>query len=289
MDEMNGFTVFCLLYGNHPQLAARCVGSIAYKIDPTLCRSIRVGLNAVSPATRTIVRELLSEIVPLEVEVLVYDAGEHNRLKYPLMRKMFYDRKHPIVTPFTMWFDDDSCLAPETPASWWGKVHVEMQQADMLGKLYNYPLTPPQRAAIEQQPWYAGKQVPSKFLFATGGWWCARTKLVQRWDYPFPQLTHNGGDTLLGELMRQQGYNLRNYSAGVWINADADGQASKAVRRGESKKPLWYNWPHDDSDRSHHQFAIDPYDPRKTMIVERALKPVDRLGRLRRTPQVPGL
>jgi len=299
-DEMNGFTVFVLLYGDHLELARRSLGSIAYNCDPALCRSIRVGMNAVSDRSRAAALELLTTIVPAGVETLVYDAGPHNRLKYPMMRKMFNDPKHRVVTPHTMWFDDDSCIDPDTDYTWWRRVYDRMQQADMIGKLYTFPVAPRQRQAIEAQPWYTGKLVPGKFTFATGGWWACRTKHLQRWDYPFRQLTHNGGDTVLGELMRQQGLSLRNFSEGVWINADEHGNASKAPRRGESRKPLWYNYPADEDTAAYHAFKIEAVDPNagewwvgrpKSEVIGQVQRTVDQLGRQyrRRPPQVPGL
>ena len=124
-----------------------------------------------------------------------------------MMRKMFQDPAHPIVTPFTVWFDDDSCLAPQTTAVWWSNLHKKMQAADMVGKLYRMRVQGYQAEGISRQKWFRGKEINPKthrFVFATGSWWCCRTQILQQWDYPFPDLVHNGGDTVLGELMRQQ-------------------------------------------------------------------------------------
>src|SRR6478736_223489 len=99
--NLNGFTVTAVLYGEHPSLARRCLGTIAMDADPNLCRSVRVGLNAVGPISRSHALTALRHL-PESVQVLVYDCGEHNRLKYPLLRKMLYDPKHPVFTPYIM-------------------------------------------------------------------------------------------------------------------------------------------------------------------------------------------
>jgi hypothetical protein len=59
----------------------------------------------------------------------------------------------------------------------------------------------------------------------TGGWWVARTAFLQKWDYPFRELQHNGGDVILGELCRQQDAFMLSWHSRVTVN--------KAARRGE--------------------------------------------------------
>ncbi len=260
MTDMNGFTVACLLFGDHHELAKRCLWSIQDAWDPELCRSLRVGLNAVCPRTREVVREILDRLPP-ETEVLVYDSPV-NRFKYPMMRKMLHDPVNPVMSQFVMWFDDDSCIVEGARRTgWWDKVHIQMQASDMIGALYKYPVQSRQAVMIMRQSWYANRPVGPMFMFATGGWWTCRTRILQKWDYPFRELTHNGGDTVLGELMRQQKYRLDNFREGVWINADNEGRESKAARRGRSTPRLWApNWKPDDDA---HRFDITPYDPRQ--------------------------
>jgi hypothetical protein len=96
-------------------------------------------------------------------------------------------------------------------------------------------------------PWYTGKAVPAKPSFVTGGWWLAKTEFLSLWDYPFPELYHNGGDTILGEVCRQQGLALGKFKKGVLINNHIDSAPKKrlfarANRRGigvERKDQYW--------------------------------------------------
>lgn len=262
---MDGFTVCVLFYGDHLRLAMRCLASILKNTHPDYVRQLRVGLNEVSADVREYV---LAELRNTHVPSLVYDPGK-NVLKYPLMRRMFHDPDHPIETLFMQWFDDDSCLAPDTDLSWWRTVHTQMQDADMLGDLWTYPFHGNMQEGIKVQPWYRGvpwKRVKDRpvMLFATGGWWTIRTKLIQQWDYPWPALQHNGGDCTLGEMLRQQGLRLKKFKDGVWINADKDGNNSKAARRGTHTRYVWADYKPDmrlDA-YEHHQFECRVFDPK---------------------------
>jgi hypothetical protein len=162
-----------------------------------------------------------------------------------------------------MWFDDDSCLAPGIQASWWNEVYHQMADTDVLGKIWGMRWQGYQRHHVPMQPWYSGRTTTTtnRIPFATGGWWVARTRVLQQWDYPFKDIIHNGGDVMLGELIRQQNLRLKDFDRGVWINADAAGNASKAPRRGESCKPVWFD--QQPPDWSHHDFTIEAYDPKR--------------------------
>lgn len=216
------FSLAVLLYGDYPELARRVLGSIRDSRPPaSLVADLRIGLNAVSPATEQVVRELCAcqlRHLPCHVYRPPANAG-----KYPLMRRMFYDPKCPLADR-VMWFDDDSHLEPSCDAAWWQTISRRSRSVigagGVLGKVYTILQRGNQHLGIRQQPWYAGKPVGPRhrFRFATGGWWVAETAFLHRWDYPFPDLFHNGGDSILGELVRQQSAQLLDYHAGVRIN-----------------------------------------------------------------------
>ena len=235
----NKFTIGVLLHGNYPDLAHRCLSSIAATIKADDL-NIRVGLNAVHPAVVRWVKRLIPEDCIWE-----YDT---NINKYPLMRQMIYESK-PVTTDYFMWFDDDSYLTgyeigPNHPTiSWLQKVEHAMIDADMIGSVYEMRYRGNQREWIINQPWYTGKPVdPVKMKFITGGWWTIRTPLLYKYNYPWPELDHNGGDLLLGALMQQQGLRMRQFRDGVKINADVHGNESKAKRRGTNQNPLGWDF-----------------------------------------------
>jgi hypothetical protein len=169
------------------------------------------------------------------------------------MRDMFnmhYHGKAESAPPkYTMWFDDDSWILPDAPQNWFDSVSAAMEDADMIGSIWRMRsgFIGAQPEFIRNQPWYAGKPVRlgMRTPFVTGGWWTIRTEILQRWDWPPDVRFHNGGDMMLGELCRQQGYRLRQFTTGLGINTK-DRKCSTAPRRGFSEKMLGYDYPFGD-------------------------------------------
>jgi len=230
------FTICVLLYGDHPQLAERCLTSICDTIQEGHL-NLRIGLNQVSQA----VRDWVFSWMPHED---IWEAPT-NIHKYPMMRQMFYGAR-PVETPYTMWFDDDSYLdgyqlvRQQNQPYWLSLVEQNMVNSDMIGSVYTIPFQGQQRAFVRDQSWYNGRDPEERksMRFATGGWWTARTEVLREWDYPWEYLDHRGGDCMFGELMYQQGLRLNQFRDGVKINADDQGRESKAQRRGFDQPPL---------------------------------------------------
>ncbi len=223
------FTICVLLYGNHTDLASRCVGSIAAGGVPNGL-SLRIGLNAVHADTKRLVQDRCPT-----AEIYEYNDNRH---KYPVMRDMVHGA-HRITTPYTMWFDDDSYI--ESPLSaWLPLVATAMTDADLIGSPYIMEWRGNQRAYVKAQPWYGGNDpaVRKHIKFITGGWWTIRTEVLYRYDYPWASLDHCGGDTMLGELCLQQKLRMRKFRTNVRINADWAGRESASTRRGFAQPPL---------------------------------------------------
>lgn len=224
------FTVCVLLYGDYPDLARRCLEPVF-----ELCGSgrvdLRIGMNEVSQQTS----EYVANSAPSDAEVI---SANPQILKYPMMRRLFYDK--PVSTEYVMWFDDDSYVKDANLSDWLDAVENAMTTCDMLGSVYTIGYTPSQKQWCSKQPWYAGKTIPDRPQFATGGWWCIKTQVLNKFGWPIPELQHCGGDVALGVLLHQQGLRLKHFREGVAINANAEGKESAAERRGASKtaKPI---------------------------------------------------
>jgi len=235
------YTVCVLLYGDYPDLAERVLSSLA---RPVFYRSffLRIGWQNLSPASESVLLKYVDIFMekndnpilagPLEVCM----KGQEPYHKYPLMRRLFYT--HPIQSPYVMWFDDDSLIRADAPDEFFMDVGQCMAHCDMCGHIWTMKVRGGQRAYIEDQPWYNGKAIPKALRFATGGWWTIRTEILQQHNWPPEDLEHNGGDMMLGELCRQQGYRLRNYTQGLGINCDDSLVGSSAERRGFSQPPI---------------------------------------------------
>ncbi len=228
-------TICVLCHGDYPELARRCLGSIAALEDWSLVDEMRIGLNAVSAETGAIVANLARDC-PVPV-VSYMPEGGRNVGKYPLMRRMFRD---PLITSSRiMWLDDDSFIKIPT-ASWLEQAWALANTATVLGSVYRtLELNQAHARQIAEHAWFTGRPLADdptglRATFVTGGWWIANTYFLCEWDYPFACLHHRGGDILLGILCRQRGGKIMHFNTGVCINADALGRESKAPRRGVS-------------------------------------------------------
>lgn len=202
---------------------------------------LRIGTNAISQRTWELVRHL-------GLEDSVFCRSDENIKKYPMMRRLF-GLRHPaadarlsVVTPFVMWFDDDSYIKAEDPHDWLRLVEQTVENADMIGSVYTIRLQGRQETWIMDQPWYTGLPVrrSQRVAFCTGGWWAIRTEVLQKFQWPPPELVHRGGDVMLGELCRQQQLRISDFSEGVAINANAEGVAARAPRRGFDSHPIGF-------------------------------------------------
>lgn len=187
--------------------------------------SLRIGMNSVSENVATFVESNKG------TADVIYENPQI--FKYPMMRKLFYDK--PINTDYVMWFDDDSFIKEENLISWLDLVESHMKDCDMLGSVYMIKYGLDQMSWVRQQPWYTGKEISDKPKFATGGWWCIRTEVLKKFDWPVKQIKHCGGDVALGVLLNQNNLKLKHFNKGVAINANLEGKESSAERRGASK------------------------------------------------------
>lgn len=254
-----------LCYGDHHDLAVRCLSSILLSAEWSLIDRVQVALNAPCEATRAYAHAWCASL-PVPSAVLE-EEGRRNVGKYPMMRRMFHGDRPAAASTRVMWFDDDSFIRPGQSGRWWSRAYEAALGCTLLGSVYSQPVLGDQARAVRDQPWYAGRAIPPRFRFVQGAWWVADPLFLARWDYPFPALHHKGGDVMLGELCRQQCAGVRHFNDGVAINADAEGRESKSPRRGLSRDEpnVWTRY---DSARpdglSHHQFRVETthHEPR---------------------------
>lgn len=223
------FLVCALFHGDHPALARRCAQSLAALRD-TGRVDLRIGLNAVSPATRQVIGELLPGVQAVDADPQIY--------KYPMMRRLVHE--YTGAATHLMWFDDDSCLLPGLDVARWldGVSGAALTAHGTLGAAYLREQSPAEHDWIRAQPWYTGRPLPRATRFSTGGWFVAPLAMLRRFDWPPPSLRHNGGDVALGALCHQQGLYVMDCHGGIAINADDSLVASSAPRRGYSEPPL---------------------------------------------------
>jgi hypothetical protein len=201
----NTFTVYALLYGDYPNLARQLLAGFQ---PSDFVKEYRIGLNEVSDATRAQLRDWIDTMPERKPVRLFYSSDGRNLAKYPLLRQML---RLDDTSEAVMWFDDDSHVDEIDNHLWWERAARiwKSRASDVVqfGAVHLIQQRKNQFLAVRQQPWFTGKEIgPShKYTFATGGWWMADRGFLRKWDYPFRELYHNGGDSILGELIRQQG------------------------------------------------------------------------------------
>ena len=258
-------TICALFYGDHAALAARCLGGLDDNLAAgrPFIGDIRLGLNEVSRGVTDYILGWAEEAaIRHSLPILVY-RPDCNAFKYPLMRRMIHGEVHGHpLGDLVMWQDDDAHLEQGFD---WKHMLDFMARQDMIGHIYYWYVQGAQAEWVKRQPWHDPRVDGTEtrngrpvFLFAQGSWWVIRSEILQRYDWPIRELKHNGGDALLGELFRQQGLRLANYSHRVRVNADEEGRDSKAKRRGFSELPLGVNLAASfNKDLSYHNFAVN--------------------------------
>jgi len=211
------FSVCALFYGDYPDLAKRLLDSL--KVNAHV-QDFRLGLNQVGQRTLDYIHSWALQQHHQQKVYIYSEVNGANIGKYPLMRQMLRDR---AVASRVMWFDDDSYVDPAAGKEWWNLAHEISRNKLQVGAVHLITQRNKQYEVIQQQPWFTGKAINAKhrFQFATGGWWIADSAFLLRWDYPFPALYHNGGDSILGELVRQQGHTVTRFHGGVQCHCES--------------------------------------------------------------------
>lgn len=224
-------TVCGLSYGNHHDIAIRCLESIYRYLDPRLFR-LRYALNEPSDKMRARVLAFLEDKSNVE---RVYEATPQI-YKYPMMRRMFHDPALPITTDWLMWFDDDSHIVDRDWIARLGhKVDEVFLNQDerypngyhMFGKVYYFHLRGKQWDWLKQADWYTGRPLHKdnskrppmdKSDFCTGGFWLVTKQAVMAANWPDQRLKHRGGDIWMGVALQQQGFGVAQVYQGVLIS-----------------------------------------------------------------------
>lgn len=237
------WVALALLYGNYTTLAQRCLDSWRHLPDK---RVQKVAIcNEVCPDTANYVASL-HEAGKIHA---IRDSFE-NRPKYQYMRMVFNSIPTMGSATKIMWFDDDSYLRPAAAEGFLELLDKLLAPPDvgMVGSSYTIPMAGNQWGWVREQPWCdRNLPRPAQINFLTGGWWCAKRAFFTEIDYPWAELQHNGGDTMLGvccQHKRIKQISLPKHQPYVAINADDQGCESKAPRRGRSEPPLGYHYPH---------------------------------------------
>lgn len=230
-------TVCALFCGDYPELLERCLKPLI-GLDPAYFR-VRLACNALSERSNDKLVELTCKS-PAGLIETVY-RSEINRFKYPMMRILLNggtemsSNPTPIRTPWMMWLDDDSGISAPDPTARLRQIIQDANDtgADMMGSIWTMTLTPEQINWVKKQAWHSGRPVDPRMSFCTGGSWIIRTDILHKHFWPPADCIHRGGDVMLGQMMYQQKYKIKNYKSkeGLLINADMSGKECSSKHR----------------------------------------------------------
>jgi len=224
---------YVLFYGQYTDLHKRIIDSMRKYMPKEECRPV-FWANTVSDETLYMLYELSQEF---EAAHVVNSA--ENVPKYKAMRQLYHGEHKPYA-PWILWMDDDTYIVKP---DWWKKTKAFLQSDPMIsyvGQKWYVHHADGQWDFIKAASWFKGKEpemVPTKtkgvkkpgIWFMTGGYVWLKTGVMKALNWPDQRLNHNGGDTLLGEAIRQQGLPRHHFDYGVMVN--------KAKRRGLSEAP----------------------------------------------------
>lgn len=246
-EESKKIHLTTLCYGDYSNLGTRLFESWLRYVDWNDIKDVRIGMNAISQKYRDVVWQYATRIAASGIPVfLVQEENNQNVYKYPMMRKLFYSNFLPALTgKFVWWWDDDGWI-DATPKFWDGVKRAIYSEGnpELLGHVFYINLKDSQIARINAQPWVTTPIKPNhKVRFMQGGCWIAGTKFLRKWDYPFPELRHNGGDSILGLLASQQKITTRSLPKSI--------RSNDSKRRGETSA-----WVFESSEVANHDFKI---------------------------------
>ena len=217
------YTVFVLCYGDHFEVAKRCLDSIMQYI-PAQHMDLRVGCNAACNSTLQYLKTLPITKTYIHTE---------NAKKYPVMREMFWDPRCPVNTRYMLWFDDDAYIKDPTMLQRLTNTIIDghnngerMYGAKMFHDIssYNKNGHRPQDW-FNKAEWYNGRHMRlrnnqteapngSVIDFAVGWFWALNTEAMRQANIPDTRLNHNGGDITIGAQVHQAGFSIRQFNKG---------------------------------------------------------------------------
>ena len=224
---MPDVSAYLLLYGPDEALQREALDSLFRALPAPQRPYASVWCNVVSPHTLRLLEDL---------PYTVYESAA-NVPKYVAMRKMF---AHGVTQPWILWLDDDTRMLP----GWWEATenYLKAKQAEnvcLVGQgWYSHDLEW-RRKFVMESAWWRGREWSMhrgriQCHFPSGGYWWLRRDVRDLLDWPDPRLSHNGGDTLLAEAVRQQGLPFHAFAGKVKTQILGAGPSG---RRGINERP----------------------------------------------------
>jgi hypothetical protein len=241
------YTVFVLCYGDHFDIAKRCLDSIIDSVPPQHL-DLRVGCNEACNSTLQYLKTL-----PI-TKTYIHTSNDK---KYPVMREMLWDARCPINTRYMIWFDDDAYVKDPR---WLQYLTTSIVAGHNKGeRMYGIKMFHDFSAYSKggHQPqnwfhsadWHNGRnfrvrnntaEAPNGSVidFAVGWFWALNTEALRQANIPDVRLNHNGGDITIGAQLHQAGFSLCQFNKGkVMISTPKKEEGGRRVGGYEESFP----------------------------------------------------
>lgn len=220
-------STFVLMYGDYPKLHRGIIDDLLTKLPKEYHQAVSIWCNAVCAKTLSVLKK--------DTNFLIYQSKE-NIPKYPVMRYMF---NQGVEHPWILWLDDDTRI--EAP-DWYEKTEKFISDHGdricFVGPGWMCGDFDRRMPFLKASKWWRNlplnvERGRTVCHFPIGGYWLLKDSVRKLIDWPDPRLSHNGGDTLLAEAVRQQGLPFHKFAYGI--------KTQTAPRRGIQERPAGWN------------------------------------------------
>lgn len=141
-----------------------------------------------------------------------------NPCHIPLVSWKWHSVPIDLKTEWLVWLDDDAYIVDP---NWLYRLDELIgnlpQETACIGYEYSWGVDLRQLSWMTGRKWWSGQLLPPTRLndgimfetrFCTGAFWAIRTSVLKELNWPDPGLQQTNDDALLGEALRQQGYNI---------------------------------------------------------------------------------
>lgn len=217
------FDVLVLCYGDHVNLARRCLSSLLSKREKPYI-NIHIGLNQCSVQTREFCRTLLDKNM---VSTLI--DSNINLNKDPMMRKLI----DCVSSDYFLWLDDDSYVNANGWDTELSKKIQDNPETDIFGFPHISGRDPAYDDYLQKRPWYKENVLDKhRIYFPLGGFWIAKKSYLEKHDYPdkgmFSRMDQHMDDRLLGDMISITGGKFKHLDG--WQSRFC---VNKSPRRGD--------------------------------------------------------
>lgn len=210
--RLGGKLTICVgLHGNYLRFHQRLLDSLLSS-TPGSRMDLRIALSGDSEETR-------EYLASLKAAFTLYELPDASG-KYAVMRRMFHDPDRPITTPYVAWFDG---FCQVRQSDWLNIVAETILKQQLPVGAYSatdrfYPEKLPYVGCspvdvhrwLASRSWHRGVPADQRggIYYPQGWFFVVSAEAIRKCDLPDETARQTGGDVVMGEQLRQNGYRI---------------------------------------------------------------------------------